>query len=178
MAFEDRNAAYNLELFQESTSPRKREVPEKPAKKRKAKQKQGNKIVVIPNETLDRIGRRKVNPVKIVATALFGGMIAFLLIVNISGRVALTELNQKIINTQEELVEQQSIYTQTELSVNAMYSTVVVEEYAKNQLNMSRATNSQKEFVSLSEGDKAEVMEADEQNIFVRVVNAIKEILS
>lgn len=97
---------------------------------------------------------------------------------NIYGRVQLTELNQKILNTQEELVRQQSVYTQTQLSASAKYSTVTVEEFAKNNLKMSRASNNQKEFVSLSSGDKAEIIQAEDSNIFVRIVNAIKEILS
>ncbi len=178
MAFEDRNAAYDLSLFEESTSPRKRKGAAVPAKKKKPGPKQSGKVVVVSDEMLDRIARRRVNPIKVAATALFGGMIAFLLVVNISGRVALTELNQEILDTRDKLVQQQSIYTQTELSVDSQYSTAIVEEYAKDELNMSRATNYQKEFVSLSDGDKAEVINTEEPNIFVKVANAIKGILS
>ena len=174
MAFEDRNAAYDLSLFQE-TSPRKREQ-QKPLKKKKPKQK--GKVLVISDEMLDKNARRKIKPLKVAVTVLFGAIIAILLVVNIRGRVELTELNQKIMDAEVQLTQQQSIYVQNEMSVNTKYSTDVIEEYAKNELNMSRATNYQKEFVSLSDGDKAEIVTADEPNVFVRVVRAISEILS
>ena len=181
MAFEDRNAAYDFSLFEEVPAVRKREqVRESEGEKvkKQAKKKPVNKVTVIPDEALYKIGRKKVNPFKVISTAAFGAAVAFLLIVNIYGRVQLTELNQKILNTQEELVRQQSVYTQTQLSASAKYSTVTVEEFAKNNLKMSRDSNNQKEFVSLSSGDKAEIIQAEDSNIFVRIVNAIKEILS
>ena len=80
----------------------------------------------------------------------------------IHGQVQLTELNQQISNAQNNLEEQQSLYTQLEMKVDASISTSVVEDYAQNNLGMTKVENSQKEFIALSEGDKVEIF--DEQN--------------
>ena len=43
---------------------------------------------------------------------------------------------------------------------------------------MSKANNSQKEFVNLSDGDKAEVTMSEDKNIFERIGDALASIWS
>ena len=107
------------------------------------------------------------------------GLVAVFLIASIiHGQVQLTEINQEIINARAELAEKQSIYTQLEMKVDSSISTSAVEKYAKETLHMSKATNSQKEFISLSEGDKAEVILTENKNIFQRLWDAIASLWS
>ena len=90
----------------------------------------------------------------------------------IHGQVQLTEVNHKITAAQKTLEEQQSLYTQLQMKVDASISTAVVEKYAKERLGMSKVANSQKEFISLSEGDKVEIASDSNDNVFDSVADA------
>lgn len=127
---------------------------------------------------IKRIKRRKSNFARIALGVVLGVVIAFIVVSIIHGQVQLTELNQEIADAKAQLAEQQSIYTQLEMKVDSSISTTVVEDYAKSKLNMSKASNSQKEFVNLSEGDKAEVSLSPDKNIFESVAEAISSLWS
>ena len=109
---------------------------------------------------------------------VFGIAIAFVVVSIIHGQVQLTELNQEIADAKAMLAEQQSVYTQLEMKVDSSISTTVVEDYAKSKLNMSKAANSQKEYVNLSDGDKAEVSLSPDKNIFESIAEAISSLWS
>ena len=47
-----------------------------------------------------------------------------------------------------------------------------IEKYAEEKLGMSKTENAQKEFVSLSKGDKAEISSDANLNIFQKIFNA------
>ena len=64
------------------------------------------------------------------------------------------------------------------MKVDSSISTAVVEEYARDNLNMNKAANSQKEFINLSEGDKAEVTMTSEKNIFEAIAEAFASLWS
>lgn len=96
----------------------------------------------------------------------------------ILGQVQLTELNQQISNAKTDLEEQQSMYIQAQMKVEAMYSSAMVEQNAQAVLGMSRADTYQKEYISLAEGDKAEVSMSGSDNIFEAIANAISGLWS
>ena len=127
---------------------------------------------------IKRIRRRKSNIARIILGVLFGIAVVFIVVSIIHGQVQLTELNQEIADAKATLAEQQSIYTQLEMKVDSSISTTVVEEYAKENLNMNKASNSQKEFVNLSDGDKAEVSMSADKNIFESIAEAISSLWS
>ena len=125
-----------------------------------------------------RSRRRKSNFPRIAIGVLFGIAIAFIVVSIIHGQVQLTELNQEIADAKAQLAEQQSVYTQLEMKVDSSISTTVVEDYAKNNLSMNKATNSQKEFVQLSDSDKAEVTLSADKNIFETIAEAFSSLWS
>lgn len=125
-----------------------------------------------------RSSRRKSGVGRIAFLVVFGIAFAFIVVSIIHGQVQLTELNQQIVNAKAELAEQQSVYTQLQMKVDSSISTAVVEEYARDKLHMSKATNSQKEFVNLSEGDKAEVTMDKDKNIFEAIAEAFASLWS
>lgn len=125
-----------------------------------------------------RSRKRRSNIIRISLGVLFGFAIAFIVASIIHGQVQLTELNQEIANAKAQLAEQQSIYTQLEMKVDSSISTTVVEDYARNKLKMNKAANSQKEFVDLSEGDKAEVSLSEDKNIFESIAEAFSSLWS
>lgn len=128
--------------------------------------------------SVKRVRRRKSNFVRIAAAVVFGAAVVFIVASIIHGQVQLTELNQEIVEAKAQLAEQQSVYTQLQMKVDSNISTSAVEEYAKDKLKMSKAANSQKEFVNLSEGDKAEVSMSSDKNIFEAIADAFASLWS
>ena len=152
MAYENNNAAYDLSLFDDevytSAAPA-RELEDEPV--RKVKKKQKTKIVEFSEDDINAI---------------------------IVGQVQLTELNQKIISAQETLADTQSIYTQNQMKLEASLSNAEIEKHATEVLGMTKASNAQKEFVSIESGDKAEVSAQKGENIFTQFIESIKNLWS
>ena len=87
-----------------------------------------------------------------------GGVIAVL-----CGYARLTELNQKVVDANAMLAEKESIYVQNEMKVEAELSPEIVEEYAVNVLGMTKTDASKKEFIKLSDGDKAVIADGSDR---------------
>ena len=165
MTYENRNAAYDLNLFKDSTAkkyPEKREV-----------KKQKNKVVTIPEEQLYQNRRRKHNVSALLMGGVFGAVVTVVVATIIVGQVQLTELTQQISATKKDLIISQSTSTQLEMGIQSKLSTSEIEAYAENTLGMTKAENAQKEFVSLSEGDKAELSSDANKNFFQKTIEAI-----
>lgn len=168
MAYNEKTTAYDLSLFETSAEE----------KIKKKKQKNKAKVVKLPEDEIHKIRFRKHNPFKMAAGALSVGVITAVIIAIIMGQVQLTELNQQIITAQNQLSDQQSVYTQTQMAVQSNLSTSGIQEYAEKTLGMTKATNAQKEFIKLSDGDKAEITQESSGDIFSWISNAISNLWS
>ena len=184
------SSAYNLALFEESEETRRKADPDG-AEVSAAETDNDPQLNSRDSDDSDRrsrrrrrdgsvkrSSRRKSNFGRITLAVIFGIAIAFIVVSIIHGQVQLTELNQEIVNAKAELAEQQSVHTQLQMKVDSSISTAVVEEYARDKLNMTKATNAQKEFVNLSEGDKAEVSMTKDRNIFEAIADAFTSLWS
>lgn len=175
-----KNAAYDLSLFDDDVSYNHGSAAPKrdfePVRKERTVRK--NKVVSLPQDKLNKIRIRKNNPIKLISGSLVGLVVAVIIGIIIVGQVRINELSDQILTAQTLLAESQSIYTETEMKVEAQLSDSVVEEYAENVLGMTKASNTQKEFVSLSGGDKVEVSSQVEENIFTQFFNSIKNLWS
>ena len=130
MAYENRNAAYDLSLFDDSSDY----VPGSAAPERK--------------EEVHKKQERK-------------------------------KLNQEVITAKETLANAQSVYTQTQMKLESKLSTSDIEKYAEDKLGMTKATNTQKEFVTLAGGDKAEVSASQESdNLFTQFWSSVQNLWS
>lgn len=165
MTYENRNAAYDLNLFKDSTA---KKIPEK-----RENRKEKNKVVTISEKQLYQNRIRKHNPFKLLVGGLSGAVITVIVATIIVGQVQLTELTQQINATKKELTVSQSTYTQLQMGIQSKLSTAEIEAYAENNLGMTKAENAQKEFVSLSEGDKAELSSDANKNFFQKIIEAI-----
>ena len=161
------NAAYEFDMFRDNTAP------ELPKKNTNEKRKQDNKIVSLPQDALIKIRRRKHNPFKLFIGSVAAAVVVIIIGSIIVGQVQLTELNQQIITAEESLRNSQSEYTQNQMALQSKLSTSEIEKYARDKLGMSKAENVQKEYVSLSEGDKAEIYENADRNFFQKIIEAI-----
>lgn len=179
MAYENRNAAYDLSLFDETASAAPLPKRDEEAERVKApKKKVGKKIITLPEEGIHKNRQRRHNPLKVALGTVGGAAVAMIIATIIIGQVRITELNQEIITAKETLSNSQSIYTQTEMSLQAKLSSSDIEKYAENQLGLTKASSTQQEFVSLSGGDKAEVTSPESENLFTQFISSIANLWS
>jgi cell division protein FtsL len=165
MAFLSSNNAYDISVF-EDENLENQDLHKK------------NKVVKIPKKKIEQAKRRKRNPLKLTVSFLFSAVVVAVVGMIIYSQVQLTELNQKISEAQETLENSQSEYTQMQMNVDAKYTTSIIEKYAQDKLGMTKANSSQKEFVDLSSGDKAKVIEKEDKSIFDTIVDWISSIWS
>lgn len=178
MLYDNKSEAYDLSLFESNAAVAlPKELPDKKSQDKKNKSKSSN-VVKITDDQIHKIRRRKHNPLKLTVGFSFGIVVTVVIATIIQGNVQLTELNQKIANAQQTLSEQQSVYTQMQMKVESKLSPSIVDGYATGELGMSKATNSQKEFINLSQGDKAEITHVENENIFITIANAITQLWS
>ena len=182
MAYGNHNAAYDLSLFDDelnlSTAAPKRRDDEERRKQSKKKQNNRNKVVKLPEEELDKIRRRKHNPVKLAIGGVSAAIVTFIIGVIIVGQVQLTELNQEIITAEHQLADAESVRIQNQMKVETNLSDAEIEKYATEKLGMTKASNAQKEFVALESGDKAEVSAQKDTNIFARFFESLSNLWS
>ena len=182
MFYDNRNLAYDIRLFEEEEIRSSRVATPQKTQADKPKKKQLNTKVDKKSESekhsVKRIKRRKNNFLNISLAVVFAVVIVAVVGLIIHGQVQLTELNQQISAAQRDLEEQQSLYTQLEMKVDASISTAVVEKYAQEKLGMTKVTNSQKEFISLSEGDKVELTMSKNDTVFDAIADTFSSLWS
>lgn len=162
-AYANTDRGYDLSLFEsEGNAARKR----KPTRKAVVKK---NNVIELNIPEYDKSERRKHNVGSIAVGILCAAVIALCVGFIIKGRVELTELNQEIASAKVLLDETQSQYTQMQAKMEASLSTAAIEKYAGEKLGMSKATGQQKEYISLSQGDKAEVYTEKKSNVFTEI---------
>ena len=162
MALSERNAAYDFSLFEEEEEV---VLPESNSQK--------NKVYDIRTER-QRRRKPRIDPLTSIVGVAVSSLVIVALTSIVHGQAQLTELNQQISDAQVELTQMQSYYTQMEMKVENKLGPSVVEEYAKNVLGMEKTQSFQKEFISISEGDKAVVANVRKKNIFEMVRDAIR----
>ncbi len=166
--YTDRNAAYDLTLFEEE-----QEYELAGAKSQK------NIIYNIEDERKKRSqAKPKINPLTAFISVAVSALVIVALAAIIHGQAQLTELNQQISDAQGELTELESYYTQMEMKVENKLGPSVIEEYAKNVLGMAKTESYQKEFISLSDGDKADVVKSKDKNLFEKIADGLNEFWS
>ena len=154
---------YDLSLFETSGTAARTPAP------KKVKKKQYSKIVEFPEINEETAPRRKHNVAALALGFVLATIVAVVVGIMIHGQVQLAEVNQQITKAQSDLETSRSEYVQINSRIDASLSTAMVEEYARNVLGMTKATNQQKEYICLTEGDKAEIFNEGEESIFVGI---------
>ncbi len=169
MAFDKKNVAYDLSLF-EATSDVK---TSKTSYRRK-----NNNVVNIPEENLNKVHKRKINPAKLISSIMISVIVTGAIALIIQGQVELTELNQQISNATELKADLESLNTQTRMKVESKYTPTLVESYALNELDMQKVDSYQKDYIRFSQGDKAELSGEESESVFDTISNYISELWS
>ncbi len=166
MATHTRGAAYDFELFE-------------PKRKQEPQEQQKSNIIRLPQEELERNRRPKHRSLKVFSMCLFLTVMLGIVGTFIYGQVRLSELTNEINLSTTELAEQQSLYTQLKMKSQAKLSLQTVEEYAETQLGMRKIEQNQVEYISLSQGDKCQVLEGGQSgNWLTSAWNFIEQLLS
>ena len=160
MAIGNYNAAYDLSLFDESLNassavPKRRADGEAHQQNRK-RQNRRNQVMKLPEEELNKIRRRKRNPLQIAMGATGAAVVTFVIGIIIA----------------------ESLYVQNQMKVEAAHTNAEIEKYATEVLGMSKASNAQKEFIALETDDKAEVSSQKDSNIFTRFFDSLSNLWS
>ena len=138
------NEAYDLSLFE----PKRKEEPRKK-----------NNIVELPAKRLEQNRRPKAQPLRVFSTLLAMAVIVGIAGTMVYSQVQLTELTEQLNAAEKQLTESQSLYTQLSIKSDSQLSLRNVETYAKDELGMRKITQNQVECISLSEGDRGEVLQ-------------------
>ncbi|WP_050697425.1 hypothetical protein [Anaeromassilibacillus senegalensis] len=166
MATHRKGEAYDFELFE-------------PKRQLEQEQQQKNNIIRLPQEQLEKNRRPKHRGLKVISMSLF--LLAMMTIAGslVYGQVRLTELTEDINTYSTVLEEQQSVYVQLKMKSDAKLSLQTVEDYAENNLGMRKIEQSQVEYISLSKGDKSQVVEEEQsQNLLTSIWDFIQQLLS
>lgn len=161
-AYGDRG--YDLSLFETHGTSAPKLAPVRSKKKRTK-----NNVVELHAAEFEKSSRRKHNVAGIVSGLVLAAVVMLVVGIMLHGQAKLAELNQQISAAQTTLAHSSSEYTQMQAKVEASLSTAVVEEYARTQLGMTKATNQQKEYITLSQGDKAEVYTQKSGTVFAAI---------
>ena len=151
---EHKNLAYDLSLFEA-----------------RPKERQKNNIIELPKEKLEQNRRRRTRPALVVVALFFTLMITSVVGVMIQNQVELNELTAEINAATKELEESESVYTQLQMRAESKMSLKAVEEYAHDKLGMRELEQYQIQYISLSEGDKAEVNETQENKSWGQIIS-------
>lgn len=162
---------YNSERF----SPREvvAEVKEEP------KAEKVTNIIELPGQLLRQSRRKRVKPLRAVATAVGVLMICGVLGTVIHGQVQLTELNEEILTATAQLSEAQSVELQLQYAADQNMSTAQLEEYASEQLGMQKINPGQITYIGLADGNTGTVVrDVDSKPWFLEIWDSVVALLS
>ena len=141
----DRSEAYDLSLFE----PKRQELPASGQK---------NNVIKLTQEQLDKSRRVKIQPLHALATFL-----SMAVVVGIVGSVVyvqaqLNELTDQINTTTQQLEEAQSTEIQLNMEASQKMNGAAVEEYATNELGISKVVSDQVTYVDVAQEDAGTVV--------------------
>ena len=79
MAYENRNAAYDLSLFDQASAAPLPKRDEEVEKVKEPKKKTGKKVISLPEEELHKIRKRRHNPLKVALGTIGGAAVAMII---------------------------------------------------------------------------------------------------
>ena len=165
MATPNGNGAYDFALFE-------------PKRQQEAPQKKNN-IIEIPHKKLEQNRKTGAKPFRAVSYFLALTVMLGIVGTYVYGQVQLTELTENLNTATKTLNESESVYTQTQMKADSQLSLETVENYATGKLGLQKIAQNQVQPISLSKGDKIQVLQNDTgKNWLSSVWNAIQHLLS
>ncbi len=167
MAGERRTEAIDLNLLEAY------DIEMSSADKKTKKKKKSGQIISISHGSSAKAKRRKRNPVMIITVSLLTLIVAAVAILLVHFNAQLNEINEQINDNVTVLTELKNKQSQYQLTIDSKLTDDFVRKYAEEKLDMVPAKNAQKKFISLSDGDKGEVVnDGKSDNIFRTIFDA------
>ncbi len=142
--------------------------------KKSKKKKKSGQIISISNGSSAKAQRRHHDPANIIGITFLTLLAAAILISLVHLNAKLNEVNEEVNERQDVLTDMQNKEAQYKLTIESKFTDDFVRKYAENTLNMTPVKSAQKQFISLSEGDKGEVLEESESSdVFTRFRKAL-----
>ena len=135
------------------------------------------KIVELPRRKAQPEPRKRPrrNPLKMAAAGICFLLIFGATMTAVYSEVQLTELNEMISSTRDELEEAKSLEVQLTMQAAQRMSDAEVEQYAVEQLGMGKLSGSQVVYLHVAQQDRGTVVqELREASWFDRVVSAVR----
>ncbi|MCI9273237.1 MAG: hypothetical protein HFE39_04675 [Clostridiales bacterium] len=163
---ENKNTAYDFSLFE-------------PSVKELQDSKKKDNIIKISEEQLQHNRRKKYNPLTVLVSVFCSFVVLAVVGTMVYSQARLTELTAQITAASKSLDEQQSMNIQLSMKLENEYSLRTVEDYAKNELGMKTTEAHQIDYISLSEGDRAEIRQnVKERNLLDKIGDTISDLFS
>lgn len=166
--------AYDFSLFEERQD--QTVSVEVPGRRERGETAPKRNITYLPQDELEknRKAKPRIHPLKAVAVALCFTVIFGTVLSLIYSQVQLTELTDEIALQTKELEEAQALEVQLSMASTEQLKSSEVEEYARQQLGMSRVTEGQVFYLNLASADKAEVLEESKQDFLGEIVDTVQ----
>ena len=157
--------AYDFDRFGQSALPA-HSPEQKPGQKRR------HNVVELPQRELKRNARAKRSPLRMVLSALFFAGVMCTVMTVIYSQVQLTELTEEITQALEEA---ESLEIQLNMAAAQKMTGAQVEEYAVNELGMSKITGSQVTYVNVAQEDQGTVVEeTDSASVLDQILATVR----
>ncbi len=122
-------------------------------------QKQKENIVELPQQEPEKAPKPKRHPFK-MTVAVISFLVIFGTVISIvNNQVILTELTEDIHDVSATLAEEESLEVQLTMQASEKMNGAQIEEYVQQQLGMSKITEGQVTYLSVSQEDKGTVVQ-------------------
>lgn len=157
--------AYDFSLFEERTSTEERvsnarwdnAQPEEQPREEPKKRSQEN-VVELPEEELKKNRKPRRHLVRRAAAVLCFGVVFSAVTLVVYNQVQLTELTEEINTTAKQLEEAESLEIQLNMEASAQMDGAAVEQYAQEELGMSKVSGGQVTYVNVAQEDQGTVV--------------------
>lgn len=154
--------AYDFSLFEENTSvqdsPRWDNTQPQREPEGEGRKRSGENVVELPKRELEKNARPKRHPLRMLGTVLCLGIVFATVLTVIYNQVQLNELTDQINTTTKQLEEAESVEIQLNMEASQQMDGAAVEQYAQEELGMSKISSSQITYVDASQGDQGTVV--------------------
>ena len=152
--------AYDFSLFEERTSTEERDSnarwdntqPEHPKKRSQ------ENVVELPEEELKKNRKPRRHLLRKAAAVLCFGVVFSAVTLVVYNQVQLTELTEEINTTAKQLEEAESLEIQLNMEASAQMDGAAVEQYAQEELGMSKVSGGQVTYVNVAQEDQGTVV--------------------
>lgn len=152
---EEDASAYDFSLFEDTVE----------VKQSKENPKSQNNIIRLPaKDKAEKVQRRRHNPFLIFGVSVLVIIAAVVLVTIVQSNVLLNELNDQLVATENEITLQKNLADEYQLIIDSKLSMDTIQQYAQEELGMTKAQKNQKVFLTLTDGDVGEVVTEDESN--------------